>query len=111
MTNTLDVAALRRDTPGCENVLHFNNAGAGLMPKPVLEAVTGHLQLEADIGGYEAYDARIDAYRDTYEALAEFLGAENPEEIALVENATRAWDMVFYGFEFTSGDRIVTAQA
>lgn len=111
MTPSPDVAALRRDTPGCENVLHFNNAGAGLMPRPVLDALIRHLELEADIGGYEACDAQIDEYRDTYAALAEFLGADGPDEIALVENATRAWDMVFYGFDFASGDRIVTAQA
>lgn len=111
MTPSIDVAALRRDTPGSENVLHFNNAGAGLMPKPVLDSVIRHLELEADIGGYEAYDARIDAYRDTYAALAELLGATGPDEIAIVENATRAWDMVFYGFDFAAGDRIVTAQA
>ena len=25
----------RRDTPGTANIIHFNNAGAALMPKPV----------------------------------------------------------------------------
>ena len=106
----LDISHLRSETPGCERVLHFNNAGAGLMPRPVLDSIVDHLELEAQIGGYEAHHQADVAYRDTYAALEELLGAKTGE-IALAENATRAWDQVFYGMPFQPGDEIITAQA
>lgn len=106
----IDVQQARSETPGCQNVLHFNNAGAALPPEPVTNAQIRHLQREAQIGGYEAADEAADALQHTYHAIASMLGAD-PDEIALVENATRAWDMAFYGLPFEPGDRILTTQA
>lgn len=106
----IDVERARRETPGTRDVAHFNNAGAALMPQPVLDAVIGHLQLEARIGGYEAVEAAFDAVERVYDAAAELLGCAR-EEIAIIENATRAWDMAFYAIPLAPGDRILTAQA
>ena len=107
---TIDLTRARRETPGCARVLHFNNAGAALMPRPVVEALLGHIRLEAEIGGYEAADGEEASVERAYDALARLLNCAR-EEIAIVENATRAWDMAFYSLRFGAGDRILTAMA
>lgn len=104
--NPLEVERLRTETPGCARVLHFNNAGASLPPAPVVEAQLAHLRLESEIGGYEAADRAEASAERAYDAVAALLGAA-PDEIAVVENATRAFDMAFYAFPFREGDRIL----
>ena len=105
-----DVARARAETPGCTEVLHFNNAGSALPPQPVLDAQVDHLTQEAHLGGYEAEAYAADRLQHTYAAVARLIGAE-AEEIALVENATRAWDMAFYGMDLGPGDHILTSAA
>ncbi|WP_208346293.1 aminotransferase class V-fold PLP-dependent enzyme, partial [Aetokthonos hydrillicola] len=105
-----DLIRARNETPGCENVLHFNNAGAALMPKLVLDSIISHLLLEAEIGGYEAAERSRDAVEHVYDSVATLIGCDR-DEIAIIENATRAWDMAFYSIPFSSGDRILTSAA
>jgi cysteine desulfurase / selenocysteine lyase len=106
----IDVARARAETPGCAHVLHFNNAGAGLAPLPVLRAQTDHLELEARIGAYEAEQQREQAIEHAYDAVAGLLGCQ-PDEVAVVESATRAWDAAFYAMRFRPGDRILASKA
>ena len=86
---SIDIERARRDTPAASQVLHFNNAGAALMPAPVLQAQLRHLQLEAETGGYEAAAAVDDRIEAIYDSIARLLNADRTE-IALVENATVA---------------------
>ncbi|MBO0794279.1 MAG: aminotransferase class V-fold PLP-dependent enzyme [Ktedonobacteraceae bacterium] len=106
----LNVEKARQETPGCTNVLHFNNAGSSLPSQPVLDTTIAYLQLEAQIGGYEAAERSHEQIEHTYDAAAQLVSCTR-DEIALIENATRAWDMAFYSIPFKRGDRILTAMS
>jgi selenocysteine lyase/cysteine desulfurase len=106
----VNLQKLREDTPGCQQRVHLNNAGTALAPRPVLDAVLEHLELESRIGGYEAERAREKELEAVYSSLARLLAAR-PEEIAITQNATRAWDMIFYALPLGPGDRILTCRA
>ncbi|MEO1398224.1 MAG: hypothetical protein AAFU56_05070 [Pseudomonadota bacterium] len=90
----IHIEKVRRDTPSCETVLHFNNAGSSLMPVPVFDALQGVLKDENEVGGYEAARRAEDEVAAFYTEFAALLNAQ-PHEIAYLENATRAWDMAF----------------
>lgn len=101
--------SLRADTPGCASRIHLNNAGASLMPRPVLDAVQGYLALEAEIGGYEAADVQSAAIDRAYTDVAELVGCA-ARNIAFVENATVAYAQALSTLNFERGDVIVTSK-
>lgn len=100
---------LRADTPGCEQVIHFNNAGCGLLAKPVLQTMLDHLQLEAQIGGYEAAAARSEQVRGFYTELAALIGC-GPGNIAFAGSATHAYATALSAIPFERGDVILTTR-
>ena len=109
----LDIAQLRAETPGCEMVRHFNNAGGSLPPRAVLDSVISHLQREALQGPVEAGNAAAVALEDTYVAAAEMLNCQ-PHEIAIAESGSRAWSLAFGHFawgsgRFAPGERVLTS--
>jgi selenocysteine lyase/cysteine desulfurase len=108
--NSIDIERVRIDTPGCTGRIHFNNAGAALPPRQVVDAMVEFLRLEAEIGGYEAAAERKDALERPYHAVARLIGA-NRDEIALTESATRAWQLGFYSVPLKRGDRILASTA
>ncbi|MGO4859462.1 aminotransferase class V-fold PLP-dependent enzyme [Arthrobacter sp. 2MCAF14] len=105
-----DIQAIRAARPGCENRIHLNNAGAGLLSRETLTTMTGHLELEASIGGYEAAASEQGRIAQTYANIAELINGQ-ASEIALFDNSTHAWNAAFYSMSFKKGDRILTGRA
>ena len=108
--STFDLRRARAETRAAAQVVHLNNAGASLMPIAVADALYAYLRREEFEGGYETAAAEQPALESFYTASARLLNAKS-SEIAFIENATRAWDMVFYALPLGPGDRILTSHA
>lgn len=106
----IDIDRIRTDTPAAQRLAYLHNAGAALMPTAVAEAMKQHIDLESEIGGYAAADRKADRLDAVYGSVACLLNAA-PDEIALMENATVAWQMAFYALPLRAGARILTAEA
>lgn len=106
----IDIERIRTDTPATSRLAYLHNAGAALMPAIVVATMKSHIDLESEIGGYAAADRESDRLDSVYGSVARLLNA-SPDEIALTENATVAWQMAFYALQFRAGDRILTAEA
>jgi selenocysteine lyase/cysteine desulfurase len=99
---TIDVDAERAATPGCATVTHLNNAGAALSTRSTLEAVVGHLRLEAERGGYEAASLVSDRLAAVRASAAQLLNA-TPHEVVVAGSDTQAWTKVVWGFLLGGG--------
>ncbi|AXG76418.1 N-methyl-L-tryptophan oxidase [Streptomyces paludis] len=109
-TAALDVAALRAATPGTLHARHMNAAGAALPSRATLAAVTEHLRMESLLGGYEAAEALSARTERVYRSAARLLGAA-PEDIALVESASTAWQRALGALRLRAGDRVLASSS
>jgi selenocysteine lyase/cysteine desulfurase len=105
----MDIQRLRAETPGCAERIHLNNAGAALMPEPVIGALQDHVELESRIGGYEAEELRAPEIGAAYRSVARLLGTES-RNIAFTENATVSNLQAISSIPFAAGDLILTTR-
>ena len=106
----IDVAQVRADTAGCEQVLHFNNAGSSLPPRQVVDAMVDYLRTEETMGGYEIAAARVDDLDAVYTTSAEYLNCD-PSEVAATISAGDGWWRAFSSVPFAEGDRILVGHS
>jgi selenocysteine lyase/cysteine desulfurase len=105
----MDIQRLRAETPGCAERIHLNNAGAALMPEPVIGALQDHVELESRIGGYEAEELRAPEIGAAYRSVARLLGTES-RNIAFKDNATVSNLQAISSIPFAAGDLILTTR-
>jgi selenocysteine lyase/cysteine desulfurase len=105
-----DLARWRAETPGCEHLVHLNNAGAALVPRAVREAIDAHLDLEERLGGYEAAEDQAAQLHAAYDSVARLLGAR-ARNIAVVQNSTVAYAQAISAFDFEPGDVVLTSRS
>lgn len=106
MLSNKDIARLRAETDGVQHVIHFNNAGSALPPNVVRDTVIDYWKQESLLGGYEIQAQRANELDETYYSLARLINAQK-EEIAIVENATSAWNAAFQAIDWQEGDEII----
>ncbi|MDH6538083.1 aminotransferase class V-fold PLP-dependent enzyme [Streptomyces lavendulae] len=106
MYETLDLARARAETPGVGHVVHLNNAGASLVPRPVVDVMTSYLRLESRVGPYEAAERSEGAFGNAHVALASLLNCSR-QEVAVLDSATRAWGMAMSSVPLEAGDRVI----
>ncbi len=103
-----EISSLRNDTDGCTNVIHLNNAGAGLMPNTVTQSIIDHVKLEASIGGYEASALRAAEIKEFYNQAALLLNCK-ASNIAFTASATDSYMRALSSIPFKVGDVILTS--
>ncbi len=90
----------------------MNNGSLGIAPKPVVAAVTNHIERSAALTHYpelqdEEYSRwgyeTLDKYRTE---LGAFLGCKK-DELALMHNATEAMSTIAAGLDLKSGDEVL----
>ncbi|WP_420128101.1 aminotransferase class V-fold PLP-dependent enzyme [Longimicrobium sp.] len=104
------LARWRAATPGCAHRNHLNNAGSALPHRAVVQATINHLELESEIGGYEAAGRSPGMIQAAYGSIARLLGAK-PENVAIVGNGTAGFIQALTCFDLERGDAIVTSRS
>jgi len=102
-----EVQKFRNETEGTKNVIHFNNAGSGLMPDIVTQVQLDHINLESQIGGYEAAAMRASEVQNFYIQAAKLFNCK-PSNIAFTASATDAYTRALSSIPFKKGDSILT---
>lgn len=99
--------ALRTETP----MLHVDTAACGRTSVATRAAVTEHLELEAQLGGYVAEAEAADVTETARRLLGELLGGFDQDELALLDSGSAAGAQLLAAWPFEPGDQIWIAQS
>lgn len=106
----INLKKVRSETPVTSQLIHFNNAGASLISTPVHNSVLEYLQQEQLLGGYEAEELYDDNLKLVYQKVGTLINCKS-NEVALFENATLAWNTIFWSIPLNPGQIILTSES
>ncbi len=112
MKSSLDI---RKDFPifDNENIAYLDSGATSQKPKCVIDAVDNYYNTSnanAHRGAYNLSVKSTQIYEDARARVAQFLGAEYPEEIVFTKNATESLNLIAYSYglnNVSAGDEIV----
>lgn len=105
----MSIEKWRNDTPNCESMIHFNNAGSSLPVQAVNQAIIGYLEEEQSVGGYELEAKRRSELDEFYSEVATLIHAK-PSEIAITDSASTSFSKAIFSIPFIEGDEIITSE-
>ncbi|WP_312176093.1 aminotransferase class V-fold PLP-dependent enzyme [Chryseobacterium sp.] len=104
----MNTEKIRQDIRGLsDGKIFLNNAGSSLMPSIVLDAMKEYLELEEQIGGYEAANRNAEALEQFYDETARLINVK-PSNIAFATSATEAYAKALSSIMFEEDDVIIT---
>lgn len=110
MNEPINVQRARMETPASNHCLHFNNAGASLIPLPVQRAVAAYQEIEYNLGGYESCDKYLNDHKAVYEKLGKFIHA-TADEIVLTTSASHSYGIAIQSLRLKPGDKVLCCHA
>ncbi len=102
----MNIDQIRADTPGCQQLIHLNNAGASLMPASVANTIRHYLTEEEKGGGYETADRYQESLNQFYDCAAQLLNAGS-RNIAFTSSATDSYNKALSSIPFRQGDVVL----
>ncbi|PIS22513.1 cysteine desulfurase, partial [candidate division WWE3 bacterium CG08_land_8_20_14_0_20_41_10] len=107
-----DFPILSRQTNG-HDLVYLDNSATSQKPVQILSAVDDYYKTcNANVhrGSHTLADEATSRYEKSRETVARFIGAQKPEEIIFVRNATEALNLVAYSYasdNLASGEEIL----
>ncbi|MBO6215625.1 MAG: SufS family cysteine desulfurase [Lachnospiraceae bacterium] len=110
---------LRKEFPILEerNIVYLDNAATSQKPPCVIEAAAEYYRRNNANPMRGLYELSIDAtnaYEDSRAVVADFIGAEKPEEIVFTRNASESLNLIAYSYArsvLKEGDEIIVSIA
>lgn len=103
----LNVKDIKKDFPVLENrdVIYLDNAATTLTPQPVIQSLSNYYEnLGASVhrGIYRLADETTEKYESSRNRVADFIGAESPDEIVFTKNCTEGLNIIAYSLHLRS---------